>query len=283
MVGNSALPAPFYHNALPACQGLSGSKETNAVLGFPTVLVLHGMIGFDARMPARICCALRDRHHFCRVPTDDLPHSAVAIVFRHVRVKLLLTEGEPEPSYCSSTYRLHIRTPSQAHTSSTGGTNRRGDCLPRYRSSTEGLRITYGRGGDVGRPRGDGRVRGVALGVALGVTLPIGVGVAVAVGVTEGVTDGLGVGVGVTEGVGSWRSFRSRSSRWESQLAFRLGVGVGVGVGLGVEVGVDRGRRSRRRCWRWSRCGPSFRHLESIHLVISGNVDASASNNTGSL
>ena len=43
------------------------------MLDFPTVLVF-----------------LRDRYHLCRtqVSTDDLPHSAVAIVFRHLRVKL---------------------------------------------------------------------------------------------------------------------------------------------------------------------------------------------------
>ena len=51
------------------------------------------------RMPAEILLPLRDRHHLCRtrVPTDDLPHSAVAIVFRHPRVKLRPAKREADP------------------------------------------------------------------------------------------------------------------------------------------------------------------------------------------
>ena len=50
-------------------------------------------------MPAEILLALRDRHHLCRtrVPTDDLPHLAVAIVFRHLRVKLRPAKREADP------------------------------------------------------------------------------------------------------------------------------------------------------------------------------------------
>ena len=56
--------------------------------------------------------------------------------------------------------------------------------------------------GGVGRRRGVGRDRGVALGVA--VAVGVGLGVSVAVGVAVGVTVGVTVGltVGVTEGVG---------------------------------------------------------------------------------
>jgi hypothetical protein len=41
-------------------------------------------------MQVEILLPLRHRHHLfrTRAPTDDLPNSAVAIVFRHLRVKL---------------------------------------------------------------------------------------------------------------------------------------------------------------------------------------------------
>jgi hypothetical protein len=48
------------------------------------------------RMPAEILLPLRDQHHLCRVPTDDLPHSAVVIAFRH-RVKLRPANREADP------------------------------------------------------------------------------------------------------------------------------------------------------------------------------------------
>jgi hypothetical protein len=62
-------------------------------------------------MPAKILLPPRDRHHLCRVPTDDLPRSAVAIVFRH-HVKLRPAKREARPPK--------------------SGTNRRGDPSPRY-------------------------------------------------------------------------------------------------------------------------------------------------------
>ena len=200
------------------------------MLGFPTILVL-----------------LRDRHHLCRVPTDDLPRSAVAIVFRH-RVMLRPAEREADPPNAE---RIAAASSS------------------RYRPSTGELRITYGRGGGAGRPRGDGRVRGVTLGLAVAVGVaegvPVGLGVAVGVelgvgvggGVTEGVTVGVTVEVGVAVGVAVGVPFG---------VGVAVGIGVGVTVGLGVGVGV----------------GVSSRQLESIDFVIGSNVDAPTGNNAGS-
>jgi hypothetical protein len=51
------------------------------------------------RVAAEILLPFRDRHHLAgtQLPTDDLPHSAVGIVFRH-RVKLRPAKRKADPS-----------------------------------------------------------------------------------------------------------------------------------------------------------------------------------------
>jgi hypothetical protein len=64
------LPRYLYHNKLPACQGTCNEK-TKAVLSFPTVLIVHGMISFEAHA-CRDLAAARDRHHlFRRLPSSS--------------------------------------------------------------------------------------------------------------------------------------------------------------------------------------------------------------------
>jgi hypothetical protein len=52
------LPRYLYHNKLPACQGTCNEK-TKAVLSFPTVLIVHGTISFEAHACRDLAAARR--------------------------------------------------------------------------------------------------------------------------------------------------------------------------------------------------------------------------------
>jgi hypothetical protein len=68
------------------------------VLIFPTVLVLHGTISFEAHACRDLATTFATGITYAgKVPTDDLPRSAFAIVFSNLRVRPRPAKEEPDP------------------------------------------------------------------------------------------------------------------------------------------------------------------------------------------